>query len=138
MSRSPDFKINKSIPELISDTRRPEILPDTGWYRVSITENFEASGPSAQFIGSTLAVFKNSWNNVVGSDVPPASWYLSGGGEVRYRGRVTGGAIGTLIFVVPEEVRPEFTEYKVCQVIGGGTASVSIWPDGSVIFEGIN
>jgi hypothetical protein len=111
--RSPDFKRNKSITDLISDTRKPKLLPETGWYRIAITELFEGAGVGGQYIGSTLAVFINgtSWANVAGISNPPTSWYLSEDGEVRMRGKIKGGAgTGETIFTLPEEVRPEYTE----------------------------
>jgi hypothetical protein len=127
MGKTPDFRINKSIPDLIADTRRPNILPETGWYKVGMSSGYE--------IGS---YFLNSWLNDSSPTSPDASWYLSEDGEVRLRGKITGGALGVVAFLLPEEVRPEFAETWICAVDGGGTANVSVYPDGSLIVETIN
>jgi len=140
MSGSPDFRIKRSIPDLIASEIKPQILPETGWYRVSITENYEGSTKGGQYIGSTLAVFQNSWMNVTGAALanatePPASWYLSEGGEVRWRGKITGGVAGTVVCVIPEEVRPQYAETWICATDTGGSANVTVWPDGSVVVD---
>lgn len=137
MPRSPDFKRNKSIPDLIADTRKPKLLPETGWYRVAITELFEGQGVGGQYIGSTLNVFKNSWANVVGATIAPASWYLSQFGEVRFRGKITGGVEGTVVFTLPEEVRPEYAETFIVAT-DDGSATITVHENGEVIVDAID
>lgn len=139
MGKTPDFKQNKTIPDLIAETRKPPIMPETGWYRISITENYEAQGSGGQHISTiTEALFMNGWNNVTGATNAPAGWYLSDGGEVRMRGKITGGDAGTVVAILPEEVRPQFAETWICAVDGGGTANVTVWPNGSVVVDTFN
>jgi len=134
MAKSRDFKRQTTLPELISDTRKPQHMPETGWYRVGATELSTTGNHPASYIGID---FENFWQNI-GSSHAEASWYMEGDGEVRFRGRVTGGAAGTVIFTLPEESRPEYTQSFVCAVIGGGTANVEVYPDGSVYLESFN
>ena len=131
MGRTPDFRKNKTLSDVVNEGRRPQKIPETGWYRVAITENFEGSG----FIGGTEAVFQNAWENLGGATNAPASWYLSEDGEVRLRGKITGGEDATLVFTLPEECRPEFCETFICATDNGGKANVTIWPDGRVIVD---
>lgn len=116
MSRLPDLPIHRTMGDLISDMRKPEPLPDTSWYY---------SGPSEPHgINST-----NSWTNKIGSSGPvsPLSWYSNDDGEVRMRGRITGGTLETLVMKLPEELRPEFTMYF----------PIESDADGEYVFDGI-
>lgn len=125
MAKTPGFKIARTIPEMIADARRPKIKADTAWYKVGISE-FQGVG------------FTNSWLNVgflAGITHAPTGWYLSENGEVRLRGVVDGGLPGTVIFNLPEEVRPEYAQTFVCATIGGGTANIRVEPDGDVLLE---
>jgi hypothetical protein len=148
--RSPDFKRNKSMMELIADTRKPKLMPETGWYRIGISELFEGAGQGGLFVGSSLAIFDlyASWRNV--DDTPtsgsasassPASWYLSPDGDVRLRGRVISpeitGEIETL-FWLPPEARPEFIERFIVTVDAYGNVDLSgvrfrAWGGGVVV-----
>jgi hypothetical protein len=94
MPKTPDFMQNKDFNDLIKKKRRA--LPETGWNNVGPDEDHGVD-------------FENSWANS-GPSTIPASWYLSENGEVRLRGKITGGETGTTIFTLPEEVRPEFKE----------------------------
>ncbi len=111
MAKSPGFKRTTLTSEIISELRKPQILPETGWWKVGEDEPNEIP-------------FEDGWDNV-GSGNPPASWYLSEDGEVRMRGKVTGGADNTNICTLPEEVRPEFTETFVCPVDESGNIDLS-------------
>jgi hypothetical protein len=136
--RSPDFKRNKSIVDLISDTRKPKLLPETGWYRVAITSLYEATSAGGQYYGSTVAIFKNSWQNSGGLTNAPVSWYLSQNGEVRFRGKIAGGFPGTVVFTLPEEVRPQYAETFIVAVDGGTTtANVIVFANGDVTVESV-
>lgn len=137
MSRTPDFRKNRNIIDVIVEQGRPPRLAETGWYRVSVTELYESSGSGGSFIGSTLAVFRSSWANLGGATNAPASWYLSESGEVRVRGKITGGVAGTTVFTLPEEARPEYAETFICATDTGGKANVTVWPDGRVIVDSI-
>lgn len=96
MPKTPDFKNNKNISDLLGAADRPRPLPETGWNYVGPNEPHGIN-------------FENNWDNV-GSGEIPASWYLDENGEVKLRGRVKGGSADTVIFTLPEEVRPEYTE----------------------------
>lgn len=128
MPRTPDFKINRSIPDLISDIRRPQVPPETGWHEVGISDEFHRDIP-----------FQNSWNQAGGTHAP-ASHYLSEDGELRSRGVVTGGSINTVIYTVPEELRPEYPELYLVPLEdteGNVTAgSVRIETSGDVVYLG--
>lgn len=134
MAKSRDFRRQTTVSELISDTRKPPVAPETGWYVVGDQE-LAVTGNHPRIYVSVP--FQNFWDNV-GSSHAEAGWYMDEGGEVRFRGRVTGGAAGTVIFTLPEEVRPEYTQSFVCALIGGGTANVEVYPDGSVYLESFN
>ncbi len=112
MAKTPGFKITKSTSDLISDLRKPRVLAETGWWKVG----------ASQPLG---VAFEGTWENADGADHPPASWYLSEDGEVRLRGKVTGGDDGSIICTLPEEVRPEFTETFVCPVDDSGNIDLS-------------
>lgn len=123
--RSPNFRRNKTIPELIADTRKPPLLPDTAWYKVGISQ--------AYAIG-----FTNSWANVGGSGNPDAQWYMDDIGEAIVVGLVDGGIEGSVMFTLPEETRPRYRHPFVCAVEGGGTANVAVYPNGDVVLESYN
>lgn len=110
--RSPGFKITRSISDLISQQRKPLILPETGWWKVG----------SSEPVGKP---FLNSWSNATLPEAPPASWYLDENGEVKIRGKVRGGADNTVIWNLPEEVRPEYEEAYVCPLDEDGNVDLS-------------
>ena len=122
MSKTPDLKVNRTPSELISDMRKPKLGPDTGWAKVGITAGYEASTPKGYFVG---VGFTNSWINATQANSVPASWYLSEGGETRMRGKIGGGAMDTVAFTLPEEVRPEFAETFICPVDENGNIDLS-------------
>jgi hypothetical protein len=123
--RSPDFRRNKTIPELLADTRRPRIIPDTAWYLIGVDEDYEIP-------------FEDGWANSGGVDEDDAQWYHSEDGEVRVKGVVTGAGEGTTIFTLPEEGRPRGKQTFTCAVIGGGSANVAVYPNGEVVLESFN
>jgi hypothetical protein len=124
MPKTPDFKQNRTIMDLISDTRKPRPMAETGWWKIGPSESYGI-------------VFQNSWANVGGSGVPSASFTTSEDGWVRMRGKIDGGAAATVVFNLPTEARPEYLEVFPCAVEGGGTANVSIYPNGDVKVETI-
>lgn len=140
MPKSPDFNRSKNLPELISDTsiKKPQLQPETGWYRVAITEMFEGLGVGGQYYGSTDMVFTASWGNAGSTGVAPASLYLSNNGEVRMRGKITGGAAASIAFVLPPELRPEFAETFIVATDTGGNATITVRQNGEVYIEAIN
>lgn len=132
MPRSRDLNIDKTIFDVVGNVRAPRIEPETGWYNIG--EEWAAEEP-IEFD------FLNGWGNVgTVEDVPhaPASFYLSEDGEVRLRGVIDGGSVGTIAFMLPEEVRPEFAQTFICALIGGGQANVRVTPDGAVFVESIS
>lgn len=125
---SRDFRIHRTIPQLIADTRKPRKLPDTAWYKVGPSEAYEIQ-------------FQNGWANVGGSGNPDAQWHVDHSGEnaeARIKGLVDGGDEGTVIFTLPEETRPRYREVYTCAVEGGGTANVGVYPNGDVVLESFN
>lgn len=128
MPKTPDLNVNRSIGDIIAQGRKPRLQPETGWYKVGVSEAYAVS-------------FINSWGNagvVAGITNAPTGWYLSEDGEVRLRGKITGGVAATTVFNLPEEVRPEYAETFICAVDGGGKANVTIKPNGDVIVDTIN
>ena len=126
--RTPNFRKNRTIPQLISDTRRPRLLPDTAWYKVGPSEPYEID-------------FQGAWANVGGSGNPDAQWHIDHTGEnseCRVIGLVEGGEEGSVMFTLPEESRPRYREPFVCAVEGGGTANVAVYPNGDVVLESFN
>ncbi len=125
MPKSPNFRRNKTISDLISDIRKPPHEPDTAWYKIGIEQEYEIP-------------FENSWGNAGGANDPDAQFYTSADGEGRLKGLVDGGAEGTTIFTLPEECRPRYREVFTCALEGGGSANVGVYPDGSVVLESYN
>ena len=115
MPRSRDLNIDRNIFDTIAKTRAPELEPETGWWKVGASEEYEIP-------------FENSWSNagvLAGITNAPASWYLSADGEVRLRGKITGGATDSVAFTLPEEVRPEYAETFICPVDDAGNVDLS-------------
>lgn len=79
--------------------------------------------------------FQNGWSNLGGS-YPPLSYHMSGEGKVYIRGAVDGGAIGSVIFTLPEGFWPEYVEVFIVAAIGGGSCQVEISTTGDVSFVG--
>lgn len=122
---SPNFRKHRTISDLISDTRKPKVGADTAWYKVGIDEDYEIP-------------FEDGWENSGGVDEDEAQWYMDDGGETRLMGVVTGGGVDSTIFTLPEENRPRGVQTFTCAVIGGGTANIAVYPDGSVVCESFN
>ncbi len=125
MSKTPNFRRNRTIPDLIADTRKPPKEADTAWYKVGASEAYQIN-------------FQGAWANVGGSGNPDAQWYMNDEGETRAIGLVDGGAEGSVIFTFPEENRPRYREPFVCALEGGGTANVAVYPNGDVVLENYN
>lgn len=74
--------------------------------------------------------FQNGWGNV-GSGNAALSFYVDKWRRVHIRGAVQGGAMGSVIFTLPTEYRPESTERFI--VAGDDTfAIIQIDPNGDV------
>lgn len=129
MARSPHLKRHQTVMGLIAEQRRTSPIEDTSWYKLA------ATGLDIGF--SNGWGFQSSWGNVGGSTNPPASWYLSEDGEVRFRGKITGGIAQTVAFVLPPEVRPQYAETFIVAVDNGGYASVIIKQSGEVFIDTI-
>jgi hypothetical protein len=128
MPKSRDLNIDNSLADVVGQTRRPKLEPETGWYKIGASESYAIS-------------FNNSWGNVgvlAGITNAPASFYLSDSGEVRCRGKIDGGSAGTVVFILPDEVRPEYAETFICAVDGGGKANVTVHANGQVIVDTIS
>lgn len=131
MPKSRDLNIDRTIFDVVGNVRAPRLEPETGWYNIG---EAWAAGEPIEFD------FLNGWANVgIDGDIEhaPASFYLAEDGEVRFRGVIAGGSAGTIAFMIPEEVRPQFTQTFICAVIGGGKANVRVEPDGTVYVETI-
>lgn len=125
MARSPDFKNNRTIADLIADTRKPRPMAETGWWKIGATQEYEIA-------------FQNSWANVGGSGIPPAAFTTDENGWVRMRGQIDGGSVGTVLFNLPTEARPEYFEPFTVAVDGGGSANIGVYPNGDVKLEALN
>jgi hypothetical protein len=125
MPKTPNFHKNKTIADLISDTRKPKRLADTAWYKTGEDEDYEIP-------------FEDGWENSGGLDEEDAQWYMDDGGETRLKGIVTGGGEGSTIFTLPEENRPRGIQGFTCRVVGGGSANVVVYPNGEVVLESFN
>jgi hypothetical protein len=77
--KTPDFNQNKDFIDILKDKNRNDPLPETGWNYVGPDEDHGVD-------------FENSWANAGPSSVP-ASWYLTEDGQVRLRGKISGGDI---------------------------------------------
>ncbi len=125
---TPNFKKNRTLPDLIADTRKPKLIPDTAWYKVGPSEAYEIE-------------FQGAWANVGGSGNPDAQWHTDHSGqnsEARVIGLVEGGDEGDIIFTLPDDTRPRYLQGFTCRVVGGGTANVLVYPNGDVVLESYN
>lgn len=129
-NRSPHFNRNRTIPDLIAEERRVRTVTDTNWYRVG------QGTPEMPGVEDHGVDFLNG-GNVGASGDSPASWYLSENGEVRLRGHVN-VTVGTVLFVLPEEVRPQFAEKFLVAADDGLNAHVIIRQNGQVFIESID
>jgi len=132
MAKTPGFKITQTIPDLIAESRKPRIQPETGWWNIGESEPLEILfNPEG-----------GDWGNagvLAGITHAPSSFYLdSAEGEVRLRGVIDGGVSGDIVFYLPPEACPEYRQEFSCAVIGGGTANVSVNVSGAVVVEFIN
>ncbi len=118
MAKTPGFKQDRTIGDILASGRKPKLEPNTGWVNIGVSE--EAEIP-----------FEGYWAN--GGDEAPVGFYLSHNGEVRLRGDASGYLDGTdlIIFVLPEEARPEFDTIFVTPVLNFGL------PTGSIDLSGI-
>ncbi len=83
--------------------------------------------------GWTTATLVNSWVPSTGYAVPR---HRIDRGTVEVQGRVTGGASGTEILVLPPGRRPTLSSTEPLIFVTDnttGTARVAIWPDGRVV-----
>lgn len=107
MPKSPNYPSNRTIGEVIASMRKPAPGADTAWYRIGPSEphgiNFTNSATS--WVNSSLAV--------------PVSWYLGEDGEVKIRGTVH--ASHGVMFRLPPEARPEFSQTFICATETGDT-----------------
>lgn len=124
MPKTPGFRKENTLSELVGGMRKPKIPAETGWHGVTELE----IGPG----------FQNSWTNAEISGHAKASWYLSEDGETRLRGKITGGTAGTVAFTVPEELRPEYAETYITPIVNssgtptGEYATIRINPNGDL------
>src|SRR3990167_3073664 len=115
MSKSRDLNIEKTIFDVVGNTRAPRLESETGWYKIGVSEAYAIP-------------FENSWDNIcvlAGITNAPVGFYLSENGEGRCRGTVGGGAIGTTIFTLPEEITPEYVQEFICSVDAAGNIDLS-------------
>lgn len=125
MSKSPDLiGSTDGLPGVVRELRKPALPPETGWIRVGTSDPVHG--------GDFAPPFVNSWGNV-GGDAPPVSFYLSEHGEVRLRGAIEGGTVGTVAFTLPDGYRPEYSMRFVGALsIGNDIATIQVDPDGKV------
>lgn len=122
MAKTPGFKITKTTSDMLAQNRKPPILPETGWWKVGASE-------------AQLIAFQNGWGNATNAsiDFAPLRYYLSEDGEVRLHGHISGGSVGTIIFNLPPEARPEFDEQFICPLSdGSGHATITVRANGEV------
>lgn len=118
MAKSPDFPFASSLTEVLVQRTKPRLIPETGWHKIGVSE--------AYAIG-----FTNSWAAANDVDEAEPAFYVSESGEARFRGKVDGGAVGTIMFVLPPEARPEYREKYTCSM-EGGWANVEVDQNGNV------
>jgi hypothetical protein len=120
MPRSPELARNRTVINIFEELRKPPLDPDTGWIKIN-----DAGDPIAP-------PFLNSWSNI-GDPYPPLGFYYSHHGECRLRGHITGGAVGTTIFLLPEEFRPQYTQDFIVPTDDGGYATIRVQASGEVL-----
>lgn len=123
MPKSPSYPFNRTLPEVVSDTRRPRQLAETGWHVI---------GDNDQNVN-----FQNGFSG--DPDRKPA-WSLGEDGWVRCKGVVappTSPTFPVVAWTFPEEVRPEHPEPFLIGVVGGGYANGYVEVNGDVVIEQI-
>lgn len=111
MPGSPDFKYNRMLSDIISSRAKPPVVPDTGWVNIGVSSAELQNIP-----------FQDDWDNATPtSDNPPASFYHSIDGEVRFRGVVSKtsnieSTDDSVIFYLPDEALPEHESWFMVPV----------------------
>ncbi len=126
MPRTPDFKYNRSLTDIIADERKPAVLPETGWNKVGISEDLGmAFGSGVTNSGGTNA---------------PVAFYQSEDGEVRMRGKARVPSEDVVITTLPAEARSEYAETFVVAIDYDngqrGAGLVDVLQNGEIRFWG--
>lgn len=133
--RSPSFRKNLNVADTLRELRSPKPSTETGWLRVytDVTE-VHTDYPGDPGVEATVAgvrgvapLFKSNWQHV-GDPYAPISFHLSDDGEVRFRGHMRGGDVGTdtPAFRLPIGYRPEHDMTFIVPVDSGGYATILI------------
>lgn len=75
--------------------------------------------------------FQNGWMNK-GSGFVPCRFKVNKWRDVEIEGGIEGGAVGSVIFTLPEEYRPDGSLRFVCSSDGTATTHVQVDPNGDV------
>lgn len=110
MSDSPDLLGNRGLGDVVRQLRRPELPAETGW--------IEPGGTNAETGGEFSPPFENNWNHSPDPN-PNTGFYLSKNGEVRFRGELKTGIMGSTVFVMPEGYRPKVRQHFLCGLTDG-------------------
>lgn len=116
-------------------------LSDLGRYpsrsfEVSYTAWEEVGDPGSIAAGTAVSEFLNGWVNVL-DGYPPAAFHKTEDGKVWLRGAITGGALGTAAFTLPEWARPEYPErFFVATDLAGVGAAIQVLTSGDVFVIG--
>jgi hypothetical protein len=137
MPRTPQFLHNEGLPDVIGELRKPGHVRYTGWIGVGVEPGtgIGSDEPTAEeYIPGISPPFLNSWVNVTGDSISFArlAFYMAEDGELRLRGHVRGGAVGSAIFRLPSGYRPEYDETFRQPNDAGGSATIQVSSDGYV------
>lgn len=126
--RSPDIPRNLDLFGTLAEIRAPKKRHPDHWIDVVANAGVLPEGdPGSE--GSPVAgvtpVIKNNWQNIGGTDAS-LGFYLSPDGEVRFKGHIRGGDVGTTVFVLPVSYRPADDLTFICPTDTGGYAQVQV------------
>lgn len=101
------------------------LLPATQWIFININRRN----------GLGVLDFENGWTD--GDPDAPAMFCMDEHGRVRLRGRITGGAVGTVFVTLPYGFRPAVPQSFVLSNADSGYANVELAPNGEATVTGI-
>ena len=101
------------------------VLPATQWIYVSLSRR------------GNLGVmdFENGWGD--GDPDAPAQFCMDEHGRIRLRGRISGGAVGTVAFTLPQGFRPSIPQKFNLANGDAGYAIIEVLPDGTATVTGV-
>lgn len=124
-----------------TDYSVPSSAADTNWAANQVAWE-QAVSTYVNSIGTAVALptwhapsLINSWTNF-GAGTAPAAYSKDATGRVWLRGAISGGANGSVAFVLPAGFRPPYTQTSLIPVLSG-VATASVDTSGNVTIQNL-